>query len=73
MDSPSSSEFLPSAHDEALKYIPPRYKGRAGTPPRVVIAQGEAITPGLRTTKPRHHSNIDAAHATAVECRLVLL
>ena len=44
---PSSSEFLPSAHNECLKHILPRYKGRVGTPPRVVMAHGNAITPGL--------------------------
>ena len=32
-DSPSSSEFLQAAHNECLKYIIPRYKGWAGTPP----------------------------------------
>ena len=55
--SPSLSEFLLLAHDEFLKYIPPRYKGRAGTPPRIVIAQGDAFTPGLRPTKSWHHSS----------------
>ena len=56
-DSPSASEFLPSVHDECLKSILSRYKGRADTPPRVVIAQCDAITPGLRTMKSRHHSS----------------
>ena len=71
-DSPRSSMFLTSAHDECIKYVFPRQKGRAGTPLRVSPAQGDAITPGLRTTKSRHHpsNHRHAADATAVEWRL---
>ena len=56
-DSPSSSEFLPSAHDECLKYVLLRDKGKAGTLPSVVFAQADASTPGLRTTKSSHHQS----------------
>ena len=49
--SPSAHEFLPSAHDECLNDIIPRYKGSGGTTRRVVIAQGDASTPGLRSAK----------------------
>lgn len=56
--------------DEYLQFILPRDQGKAETSLRVVIAEGDDITPGLRATKsPNHYQTIDAADANAVEYR----